>query len=37
MGGIALNRFRSRDFVSTEYFEPNYLKEVHITPPKAEQ
>ena len=35
MGGLALNRFRSQDFVSTEYFEPNYLKEVHITPPKT--
>lgn len=34
MGKLALERFRAKDFVSTEYFEPNYLKEVYITPPK---
>lgn len=34
MGKLALECFRAKDFVSTEYFEPNYLKEVYITPPK---
>ena len=37
MGRLALERFRAKDFVSTEYFEPNYLKEVYITPPKNPQ
>ena len=34
MGKLALERFRAKDFVYTEYFEPNYLKEVYITHPK---
>ncbi len=37
MGKMALERFRAKDFVSTEYFEPNYLKEVYITPSKNPQ
>lgn len=37
MGKLALERFRAKDFESTEYFEPNYLKEVYITPPKHPQ
>ena len=37
MGKLALERYRVKDVVSTEYFEPNYLKEVYITPPKDPQ
>ncbi|MFM1808694.1 MAG: hypothetical protein RLZZ242_1419 [Bacteroidota bacterium] len=34
MGVLAEQRFQQKAFEVTETFEPNYLKEVYITPPK---